>query len=94
VVTQINGLIRLLKRSDKVYYQNDSWIVYLNNRNHTKVVCLNDSKIYDYFKDIYGKKTVVPKYVQEKCKEIHTMWHDGSIWTWMDSQKEKAKRKK
>lgn len=94
MVTQIKGLIRLLKRNDKVYFESHPWVVYLNNRNNIKVYdSAKDSK-YDYFKDIYGKQTDIPKTVQSKCKEIHAMWHDGSIWTWLDSQKEKAKRKK
>jgi hypothetical protein len=84
----------MLKRNDKVYYQNESWVVYINNRNSTKVLNLINNIKYDYFQQIYRKDTVVPKYVQDKCKEIHAMWHDGTIWQWIDSQKEKGKRKK
>ena len=85
----------MLKRSDKVYYQNDWWIVFLNNRNTIKVGCKKENKVYDYFKDIYFKDTDVPKYISKKCSEIHSMWQNGSIWSWIEEkEKEKAMERK
>jgi hypothetical protein len=86
-------LIGLLKRNDKVYFQDNDWIVYLNNRNNIKVLCLATETIYDYFKDISGKNTV-PTDIRKKCVEIHEMWHNGSIWHWLDEQRKNAERKK
>jgi hypothetical protein len=80
----------LLKRNDKVYFEDDFWVVFLNNRNTTKVLCQITGVVYDYFKDIDHKETVVPNYIKDKCVEIHHMWIDSRI----DSQKEKRKKAK
>jgi hypothetical protein len=79
----------MLKRSDKVYYEEKNWIVYLNNRNHIKIVNVAEEKIIDYFKNANSKKNIVPANVQDKCREINQMFHSGTIWEWLENHQRK-----
>lgn len=82
----------MLKRNDKVYYEEKDWIVYLNNRNHIKIINVREEKIIDFYKEINRKKNIIPKEVQEKCKEINQMFHSGTIWEWLEKDKKKKDR--
>lgn len=85
----------MLKRNDKVYYDNGKYCVYVNVRHNIKILVHDENKTIDYFKHCYTNNDFnLPNYVLAKCQELHAMWHNQTIYSWLSNYKKNRSAEK
>lgn len=72
---------------DKIYWENHRWSVFLNRQNNIKVKRKSDGAVYDYINTLYHTSGIAPAYVRNRCKELHRMFQDHTIFHWINNYK-------